>query len=125
MDRRVEEQPELLRRPDDAVREVGPNLDEGAGKDEHAPLPVGHSQRSGGGRNRRSGVSVDTALWDGPRDAAQSWVTASSASGRGARCTTAGASAVPDEIDCASSACSSVRRVRKNTQFHPTATRKG
>ena len=64
---------------------------------------------------------METALWDGPRNEAQSWVTASGASGVGSRWTTAWPSAGLDGSACASSARSSVRRVSKGIGLDLTA----
>src|SRR5688572_13648229 len=49
------------------------------------PVPFANSQISGGGSFRLSFVSLDTALWAGPRNAAQSLVMASFDSGFGLR----------------------------------------
>src|SRR3989304_2479152 len=51
------------------------------------PVPFGNSQTRGGGSVRLSRVSVETPLCDGPRNEAQSCVTAPRGRGFGVRCT--------------------------------------
>ena len=74
------------------------------------PLPFWNSQTSGGGSVRLSFVSVDTPLCVGPRNEAQSLVTAPSGNGFGSRYARVWPNAARTVNACAASARSIARR---------------
>src|ERR1700720_1077080 len=87
------------------------------------PVPLANSHTSGGGSVRLSLVSVDTALCSGPRNAAQSWVTASFGSGFGFLCTRVCPNATPAPTAWAISAWNIERREIDSIALHPSTFR--